>query len=625
MVKNCTIVHMNNFLILLTALLFAGNGQQVHVNAFQNAPGGYARTRSFLSLTKQCKNRLDNFYLRSSVKNSESKVNESNYGEPMVSDDSNANTSSSDVVKEIDAASKFIWMRQWYPVFPVSFLNELDVDKEPFGITICGEDLVIWKTASGEYSILQDTCPHRRAQLSTGKIISCESTSSMSSSGDETDSANEVSSFLACRYHGWQFDQDGSCVRNPMIPSNVEGGESGFKMTSKAFGVPSYKCQIKGRLLWVFMDPNESEPPAIPADACKFVDDDDAEGDVIFAMALNPISWQSMVENTFDPAHAPFVHEGLSFGGPSYSPDRAIPIETFDLKEQISNAGFTVGHSPYQLPPKSFKSSEPADSEKEEKANSIDSLPLTTRQFLAPATCHTTSIIPNFNSTLYFVPTKAGETMTISLFKTGQSLPSLPGFIPKKISNMLMDFVQYFLFTASDKQYRFLSQDRMIMQAQDKRKTSTSNSASSWEDMYPTTADKGVKVFQKWSKKFGRPSFTMPPTSGEIEGRQLSIWESRAKFSPACIRSIRRFGKIVKVGKRISNLSFIGSLMATFLTLLTNKKREIMLMKSALLLLLSAVTSRCFANKCLTILDKVYVNPTNLAKYQMMDIYAKAE
>lgn len=260
----------------------------------------------------------------------------------------------------------------------------------------------------------------------------------MSSSGDDTDFVNEDSSYLACRYHGWQFDQDGSCVSNPMIPSNVEGGKGGFKMTTKAFGVPSYKCQIKGLLLWVFMDPNESEPPAIPAEACKFVEDDDAEGDVAYSMSLNPISWLSMVENTFDPSHAPFAHEGLAFGGP-YSPDRAIPIETYDLKEQISNAGFTMEHSPYQLPPKNFKSPEPTESEEEDKANDIDSLPLTTRQFLAPVTCHATSIIPNFNSTLYFVPTKAGETMTIALFKTGRSfLPPIPRFIPKKISNMLM-------------------------------------------------------------------------------------------------------------------------------------------------------------------------------------------
>lgn len=600
---------MSNILILLTALL-AGNGQVVqHANAFQNA-GGYARntrTRSFVlsshTTKEQCNNRLVNFHLRSTVKGSES-------SEAMVSDDREV---------DVDAASKFNWMRQWYPVLPVSFLNELDADKDPFGITICGEDLVIWKTASGEFSVLQDMCPHRRAQLSTGKVVSGNS----ASTDDDTNSVSEDSSFLACRYHGWQFDEDGSCVGNPMIPSKVEGGKGGFKMATKAFGVSSYKCQIKGLLLWVFMDPNESEPPAIPAEACKFVEDDDAEEDVAYSINLNPISWQSMVENMFDPSHAPFVHEGLAFGRP-YSPDRAIPIETYDFKEQISNAGFTVEHSPYQLPPKSPKSPEPTESEEEEKANGIDSLPLTTRQFLAPVTCHAQSIIPNFNSTLYFVPTIAGETMTISLFKTGQSfLPPIPGFIPKKISSMVMDFVQLLLFIASDAQYKFLSQDRLIMQAQDKHKTS--KFASSWEDMHPATADKGVKAFQSWCKKFGRPSFTMPPTSGEIEGRQLSIWESRAKFSPSCIRSIRRLGKIAKEGKRIANLSLMGSLVSAFLTLLTNKKREIMVIKSALLLLLSSVTSRWLASECLKILDKVYVNPTNLAKYKMMDIYAKAK
>lgn len=132
---------MSNILVLLTALV-AGNGQgQVHVNAFQNA-GGYARTRSFIlsqHAKEQCSSRLDNFRLRSGVHDSER-------SEAMVSDDSNVNVNvNSDVVKEIDAASKFNWMKQWYPVFPVGFLNELDVDKDPFGSRFAGKILSFGK------------------------------------------------------------------------------------------------------------------------------------------------------------------------------------------------------------------------------------------------------------------------------------------------------------------------------------------------------------------------------------------------------------------------------------------------------------------------------------------------
>lgn len=490
----------------------------------------------------------------------------------------------------------YSWQKQWYPVLPTSFLDEQNLENEPYQMKICGEDLVIWKSSDGEYSILQDTCPHRRALLSTGKVITCNKPNT-GTTGD--DASNESSSgdnkkVLACRYHGWEFDKDGVCTSIPMIPETKRGF-----LSSKAFNVPKYHCQTKAGLLWVYMDPEEEGTPIpVSEEVSKLFKEDD---DVMITVVKNPISWQTMTENFFDPSHAPFTHEG-----PQFSPDRAIPMTRYDLKGPISEYGFSLTHSAYQLSPKSKK-------ETDDGTRNVESSE-SKRWFVAPVTCHAESVNPRLNSTIFFVPTQPGETMTLAVFPKFM----LPSFIPE----MVIDLAQFFFMRNG--LYKFLSQDRIIMQSQDQRKVHGS-AKGSWEDLYPAVADKGVRAFQTWGRKYaGRPEFTMPSPLDKIEGRQYSFWDSTAKYNGSCIRTIKRLSWIAKQSKILSTFTFFGSIGAALAAMLS-KQKELALMKSALALLLFSVASRFLANSSLRTVDSAFANPDSLAKYKTMQIYAQSQ
>lgn len=72
----------------------------------------------------------------------------------------------------------------WHPVWPAHQL--------PHGgaaaVRLCGRDIALFRTRTGEIGALDDQCPHRRMKLSQGCVV-----------GER----------LQCRYHGWTFDCDG--------------------------------------------------------------------------------------------------------------------------------------------------------------------------------------------------------------------------------------------------------------------------------------------------------------------------------------------------------------------------------------------------------------------------------
>src|ERR1700730_13552257 len=107
--------------------------------------------------------------------------------------------------------------RFWYPIMPVAHLGP-----EPKPFTLLGENIVLWKTAEGAISCLQDRCCHRTAKLSLGFV------------------ENET---LVCGYHGWTFDTEGACVRIPQ--------QSEDQPISPRARVPSYRTAEKYGYVWV--------------------------------------------------------------------------------------------------------------------------------------------------------------------------------------------------------------------------------------------------------------------------------------------------------------------------------------------------------------------------------------
>src|SRR6187399_826384 len=98
-------------------------------------------------------------------------------------------------------------MRQYW--LPGALSSELaGPDSDPLRLRLLGEDLIAFRTTSGQLGVLQHNCPHRGASLFFGR--------------NEEDG-------LRCVYHGWKFAADGTCVDMPNEPA-----ESDFKAKVRA-------------------------------------------------------------------------------------------------------------------------------------------------------------------------------------------------------------------------------------------------------------------------------------------------------------------------------------------------------------------------------------------------------
>ncbi|HEV2364001.1 MAG TPA: aromatic ring-hydroxylating dioxygenase subunit alpha [Caulobacteraceae bacterium] len=146
---------------------------------------------------------------------------------------------------------------------------------------ICGQPMVLGRTAAGALFALRDVCPHRAAPLSAGRLTS--------SDGGPT---------LECAYHGWRFAPSGTCVA---IPSLASGQELDLaKIRVRAFPVAERQGLA---FVWIGrrLDKPDGPPPTFPALADRrprFVIRTTFEAHIDHA-----------VIGLMDPAHGPYVHQ----------------------------------------------------------------------------------------------------------------------------------------------------------------------------------------------------------------------------------------------------------------------------------------------------------------------------
>jgi phenylpropionate dioxygenase-like ring-hydroxylating dioxygenase large terminal subunit len=126
-----------------------------------------------------------------------------------------------------------LFRRFWLPLFLSSELP--DNDGPPLRTRLLNEDLVGYRDTNGHVGVLDAYCPHRRAPLFYGRTEECG---------------------LRCVYHGWKFDDSGTCVDMPSEPP-----ESDFKdrLTIKAY--PTFEV---GGVVWLYMGPKERQPERPP-------------------------------------------------------------------------------------------------------------------------------------------------------------------------------------------------------------------------------------------------------------------------------------------------------------------------------------------------------------------------
>ncbi|CAJ1367117.1 unnamed protein product, partial [Effrenium voratum] len=262
--------------------------------------------------------------------------------------------------KEAEEKQNYSWDQQWYPVLPLSMLE----GSGPEPIKLLNRDLVLWKDDSGEWVCTGGICPHRLAPLARGRVQNGQ---------------------LMCRFHGWCFKGDGLCAKVPM----AEGDDKAEKrlIGTACSKLDLYPTKVRKGLLFVW-------PHADSAAAARsepFVAEELSESPN-WSVFDAPASWRVWLEQSWDPSHAPFLHQ---YALPNFSPELAYPMEPFQV-EDLGDEGLSAVHGGYMQSNKGMTAQ---------------------RRFAPPCANSTSYLYPDgrivgFN--FYFVPLEEGKVRQIT-------------------------------------------------------------------------------------------------------------------------------------------------------------------------------------------------------------------
>jgi 5,5'-dehydrodivanillate O-demethylase len=162
--------------------------------------------------------------------------------------------------------------RYWHPIFPEIKLQDDPVQR----VKLLGEQLVLYRDRSGHLGLVGPRCPHRLMDLGFGI---------------------PEENGLRCPYHGWLFDERGTCAEQPLEPP-----DSTFRNRVKIAGYP---VEAMGGLIWAYLGP---DPVPVLPKWDLFV----RPGAIrqITAHWL-PCNWLQVQENRGDVAHATYLHGRL--------------------------------------------------------------------------------------------------------------------------------------------------------------------------------------------------------------------------------------------------------------------------------------------------------------------------
>ncbi len=159
----------------------------------------------------------------------------------------------------------------WHPAVAA---DELGL--APLAARLLGEDVVLWRDASGAAHAFADRCPHRGTKLSLGRLVA-------------------AGTRLECPYHGWQFAASGQCLSIPALPE--------FTPPASQRACVFEACEASG-LVWVRLETSDSALPAFDADH------DPQLRKLLCGPYTVAASAPRIVENFLDMSHFGFVHEG---------------------------------------------------------------------------------------------------------------------------------------------------------------------------------------------------------------------------------------------------------------------------------------------------------------------------
>ncbi|KAG2447658.1 hypothetical protein HYH02_007574 [Chlamydomonas schloesseri] len=206
---------------------------------------------------------------------------------------STANLTEAAAAADSDAAA-FPWYDHWYPV---GILEELDPSR-PHAVHLLGVPLALWRDAGGQWRAVEDSCPHRAAPLSEGRV--------------------EQDGSLRCAYHGWQFDGSGACKHIPQLINDDKA--QAVACAGRRTCVRAFPTQEAQGLLWVLPDASPAGWAKVGTAPVNAVPELLAPGGSSNGVSQfwgwysrdMPIRCDTMVENLMDPSHVCFAHHGTT-------------------------------------------------------------------------------------------------------------------------------------------------------------------------------------------------------------------------------------------------------------------------------------------------------------------------
>jgi 5,5'-dehydrodivanillate O-demethylase len=163
--------------------------------------------------------------------------------------------------------------RYWWPIASVSELGSSGTK----AVKLLGEELTLYRDLGGRLGLIDEHCPHRGASMSYGIPLAHG---------------------LRCPYHGWCFDETGSCTEQP--------NEMRFSPRFREEGVTTaYSVQELGGLIFAYVGP---EPRPVLPRYDVFAAERGPRTFVDVGAAVVPCNWLQIMENSVDPTHSEWLH-----------------------------------------------------------------------------------------------------------------------------------------------------------------------------------------------------------------------------------------------------------------------------------------------------------------------------
>jgi len=163
--------------------------------------------------------------------------------------------------------------RYWQPV---ALSEELQPPRPVKAVRLMGQDLVLFRDASGQLGLLDRDCPHRGADLAFGRL---------------------EDGGLRCAFHGWLFNAQGACLQTPAEPAG-----SRFHQSIRQGAYPV--IERSGVVFAYLDDVGKEPPPALPELDCFAA----PESHTFAFKGLFECNWLQALEVGIDPAHASYLH-----------------------------------------------------------------------------------------------------------------------------------------------------------------------------------------------------------------------------------------------------------------------------------------------------------------------------